>query len=387
MESETSHDDSDRPTKTLRSSRPDLKVILGSSSSNEKNECILWYHSQTLASKSKYIDTMLSTPMKEKDDLTISFPDITIGVWERMMLFLDSPIVARQMKARDASELAVFYDKYEFDEGRKLCEVVIIEYMELTNRMEKKNTLDLDFIIELVDVTHRANMEEAFKVSMEYIWEKLRSADIRYGRLMFTEENLKKLSPLLKYSKNNRDRIWGPYGIGGFQFTESNLITGSSGWDGKDDLVHFDDEQFAKVHIARSQKVAETLLLRQCISHIELSGTSVADGAYEGEDCCWDVYVPPHGDRREGTWNGQLVNFVVKYWTDDDFAGWAIVRKYCTGLDEEGNPDLDTEVELKCWTAPYSQNLKWPPRRGWVPADQLARGDPKIEYILHEKIV
>eukprot|EP00985_Skeletonema_marinoi_P022058 scaffold13839_cov131-Skeletonema_marinoi.AAC.3 len=200
------------------------------------------------------------------------------------MLFLDSPIAARQMKVRDASELAVFYDKYEFEEGRKLCEVVIIEYMKRTNRMEEKNTLDLDFIIELVDVSHMANMEEAFKVGMEYIWKKLRSADIRYGRLMFTEENLKKLSPLLKYSMNNRERIWGPDGIDGFQFEGSNLITGHSGWDERNDLVHFDDEHFAKVHIARSQKQAENLLLNECISHIELSGTSsVADGGYERE--------------------------------------------------------------------------------------------------------
>ena len=82
----------EREAKKLRSSEPDLKVILGSSDGDDA-ESIQWHYSQELSSKSKYIDAMLSTPMKEADELTISFPDITPDTWQKMMNFLDSLVV------------------------------------------------------------------------------------------------------------------------------------------------------------------------------------------------------------------------------------------------------------------------------------------------------
>ena len=78
------------------------------------------------------------------------------------------------MKASDALELAILYDKYEFVEGRELCSAVIVDYFELTTQfMEKKYTLDIDFIIDLVIVVHKANLEAAFKQGITYIWKKL----------------------------------------------------------------------------------------------------------------------------------------------------------------------------------------------------------------------
>ena len=97
----------ERDAKRLRSSEPDLKVILGSSD----DETVQWYHAPTLASKSNYIDTMLAVPMRERDDYVISFPDIEPDVWAKMMKFLDSPIAAREMSAKDVVEVAPLYDK------------------------------------------------------------------------------------------------------------------------------------------------------------------------------------------------------------------------------------------------------------------------------------
>eukprot|EP00579_Thalassiosira_antarctica_P032205 CAMPEP_0202003768 /NCGR_PEP_ID=MMETSP0905-20130828/9271_1 /ASSEMBLY_ACC=CAM_ASM_000554 /TAXON_ID=420261 /ORGANISM="Thalassiosira antarctica, Strain CCMP982" /LENGTH=125 /DNA_ID=CAMNT_0048560981 /DNA_START=9 /DNA_END=383 /DNA_ORIENTATION=- len=109
----TENTDCEREAKKLRSSEPDLKVVLGSGDA----ESIQWHHSQTLASKSKYIDAMLSTPMKEKDEYIISFPDIDPETWQKMMKYIENLVAARQMNARDALDVALFYDKYEFVEG------------------------------------------------------------------------------------------------------------------------------------------------------------------------------------------------------------------------------------------------------------------------------
>ena len=126
----------ERDAKRLRSSEPDLKVILGSGD----EETVQWYHSQTLASKSKYIDTMLAVPMREREDRVISFPDIEPDVWEKMIKFLDNPIAARCMNAKDAVEVAVFYDKYEFVDGRELCSLIMMDYMRdrSIHNMEKR---------------------------------------------------------------------------------------------------------------------------------------------------------------------------------------------------------------------------------------------------------
>ena len=75
--------DDERVAKKIRCSDPDLKVVLGEGEDAD----FQWHHSQTLATKSKYIDAMLSTPMKESEEHKITFPDINLGTWQKMMLW------------------------------------------------------------------------------------------------------------------------------------------------------------------------------------------------------------------------------------------------------------------------------------------------------------
>jgi hypothetical protein len=89
-----------REPKRLRSSEPDLQVILGSGDDTSSR----WCHSLSLALKSKYIDTMLSTPMREQETRTITFPDITPSTWHKMNKFLDDPLAIRDMKIEDAKD-------------------------------------------------------------------------------------------------------------------------------------------------------------------------------------------------------------------------------------------------------------------------------------------
>ena len=50
-----------------------------------------------------------------------------------------------------------------------------------TNEMEKKYTLPLDFIIELILLSQKANLDAAFKAGITYIWAKLRSVENPYS--------------------------------------------------------------------------------------------------------------------------------------------------------------------------------------------------------------
>ena len=118
-------------SKKIRSSEPDLKVIIGSDEA-EKEEAgadgeddaeqkprvvTKWYISQTLATKSMYIDALLAAPMKESESRTITFPDISPDTWDLMIRFVDDPVAARRMKPEDVVRVAKFYDKYEFSGG------------------------------------------------------------------------------------------------------------------------------------------------------------------------------------------------------------------------------------------------------------------------------
>ena len=355
----------EREAKMLRSSEPDLKVILGTGD----NESVLLYHSQTLASKSKYVDTMLSVPMKEREEYVISFPDISTETWELMMKFIDDPVAARKMDEKDALSLVEFYDKYEFGGGRNLCSHIISDYFAPRSlaRREEKRKLDLDLVIDLVNVAHKTNLEDALKAGLNYIWEKLQSIQQPYGRLMFTESHLTKLAPVLKYSKANWKRL---------------------------DLSILDDfdagaEDFPKTFVTTCQKWEEFSLLQRCISHIVVSGTSCnADGEYcQDFFPCWDRYKPEE-EERTSSWGGQDVTFRVQFWEpkdEDTYRGWAIVRKYPpTGFDEDGDPI--GVVKKKCWIALHSTNQRHPPRTGWISCDELARGEPKIKYVLNDEI-
>jgi hypothetical protein len=125
--------------KELRSSEPDLKVILGSG----EGQSIKWYHSPMLASRSEYIDVILATSVMEREARTITFPDITPKVWESMMKFFDDPIAIRQMKVTDVLEVAPMYDKYGFAEGLKLCGHVMLDsFCSLTADIEKQYMLE-----------------------------------------------------------------------------------------------------------------------------------------------------------------------------------------------------------------------------------------------------
>ena len=98
---------------------PDLEVTIG------KSEKLYRYHSFLLASQSDYVDTILSSPAARNEQLRgrISFPDITIDTWEKMLKFL-SPCEV-QPSLEDMIEIIPFYDKYQFSYGLKYCDQLL----------------------------------------------------------------------------------------------------------------------------------------------------------------------------------------------------------------------------------------------------------------------
>jgi len=365
---EQKHAAPNEPTpKKLRSSEPDLKVVLGSSGGDggggEVDLVTRWYHSQTLAAKSRYVDAMLASPMRERETRTISFPDIQATSWDLMMNFLDDPIAIRTMEARDVMKVAKHYDKYEFCDGRRLCDMVLVDYFKRALLDEESDSLigqiDVDALVESVALAHEANLEKSFKEGMKYIWANVQSNFVPYGRTMFTEDNMETLAPLLSVS---RQMFCVEYGYGDLIGDLHNEL---------------DKSDFPKRFVNECRHWLTRDTLCGCITHIVLSGTySNADGHF------YPTEMERYKTLGQGRWGGQQVKFEMKL----QEKGWTILRKTLPTFGVEGvQEDDSTVVETVCWIAPCSVNLPLPPKSGWKAVDPLASGSPRIRYLLEEE--
>ena len=117
---------SSQMTRRLQCHAPNLEVTVG------KSEKLYRYHSLILASQSDYVDTILSSPAarNEQERGRISFPDITVDTWEKMLKFL-SPGVAPTPE--ELLEIIPFYDKYQFSYGLKRCDQLISNWIPSKN--------------------------------------------------------------------------------------------------------------------------------------------------------------------------------------------------------------------------------------------------------------
>ena len=171
--------------KKIRCSEPDLKVIIGSEAekaggeggekddAKHKGVVTKWYHTPSLAAKSKYVDALLAAPMKESESRIITFPDISPDTWDLMMKFVDDPLAIRSMKPEDVVQVAKFYDKYEFSGGTSLCDIILTGYFKSVKEdaftRNTKVAPDVDFIVASVVLAHEANLGESFDEGMNFI--------------------------------------------------------------------------------------------------------------------------------------------------------------------------------------------------------------------------
>lgn len=213
--SDNNNNEKEEPeAKRLRSSEPDLCIMVGADGDTKEYH----YHSQVMASHSSYIDTTLATPMKESQSLRLNFPDITPVKWNLMMKYLD-PLQARSLDMEHAMKLAPYYDKYSFTSGLRVCDDVLTGIFKsncgkqnIVQHLNAKPNPDLDTLISIFLLANDANLQETMKHACEYFREVLTANCIfRYGRVIFTREQIQKLAPLIvekKLLKSNYTGGW-----------------------------------------------------------------------------------------------------------------------------------------------------------------------------------
>ena len=337
--------------KKLRSSDPDLKISVGAN-----DEAVdYWYHSSIMANHSNYIDAMLATPMKESTAYEIGFPDISPNTWDCMLKYLEAPAEARLMTIQDAMEAAPWYDKYDFRKGCQLCDQVLKEYF----RDKNKILSNLNCFVDAVLLADAANLNEAKKVGVAWLHQTFNSTDSHTGAIIFTENHISKLVPLIIKEDNLFRVVKAFYGNGTIK--------------SKEDLW---SPLFPRALVMAYREWETHRILTKEISHIMLSGTGCkADGIYTRES---SIYFIIYESRRRGRWAGVQVDFTVIQLRD----GWAIICETLPEYREEGDGNY---VKKVLWHCPNSQNIPLPPRDGWIPVDELAGGQPTVRYCMNDR--
>ena len=354
--------------KRIRSSEPDLKVVIGSEDNvvgagdgegkmgeddgakkQPASVVTKWYHSQALATKSKYIDALLAAPMKESESRTITFPDITPAAWELMIKLIDDPIACRTAKAEEVVKVARFYDKYEFTGGTKLCDHVLEEYFKgVAEDIDPGNYRpipvipNVDSIVDAVVVAKDANLMKSYAFGLLVTLRLLGSKSVPVGRTLFSVDHMRKLAPIMSGNADEARILGGSYDV------KSNAFPEQFVGDCSDYFAH--------------------QTLASFISYIQLSGSNCADGHFKkGNNYSFWLNEDRRfgergfGERRTVQFDGVSQNVSIQRRSKEE--GWAIIFRRTTD-----------NVETVAYRVPYSGNLPLPPSHGWVSAHPLAKG-------------
>jgi len=146
---EEEHTSKEPSSKKLRLSDPDLKIVLtwededGVKQTKEYQE-----YSHAFALLSKFVDTALSVQMKEKEEKTITFPNVSAETFELATKSVKCPVAARTMKLEDVVKVVEFYHRYDFTSGLELCNCIMKECFEKEISTRDQNVrLGLDVLV------------------------------------------------------------------------------------------------------------------------------------------------------------------------------------------------------------------------------------------------
>ena len=164
----------------IKSNKSDLKIVIAGGEEGEEET--RWYQSATMAEHSVYIDNTIESLMTENvgKPYEIRFEDIDETTWELMMKFLD-PVESRDMMAKDVLVVGEFYDRYDFPQGRKLCDKVLQEYFMSERNNEAE--MDVEMLVDAVALAYKAHLLKSYEIGQRFVKEKLSSyKDNSYSR-------------------------------------------------------------------------------------------------------------------------------------------------------------------------------------------------------------
>lgn len=146
---------------------PNLEVLIG------PNQHVFRYHPFILASQSDYVDTILSSPaaIRERNQMKISFPEIELQTWEKMVNLLEPGGLWPTPELKDLAEVLPLYDKYQFTSGVKICDKIMFGV--LSNLLQRKIRSygcldDENSLMKLVVLCYEMNLPKTKNMSVKF---------------------------------------------------------------------------------------------------------------------------------------------------------------------------------------------------------------------------
>lgn len=150
--------------------------------------------------------------MQESISREIHLPDVDPNDWEKVMRYLNPCEGLKFLTLEDVIVIAPLYDKYEFRQGKELCDYFVtahfqkeLHYLLLQEQenapqgRRERMSLELDLLIEAFAVTQSCHFSEATITACFDFFSRLFSDKwSTYGRMMFHAQQLQKLVPLFR---------------------------------------------------------------------------------------------------------------------------------------------------------------------------------------------
>lgn len=288
-EHEVGDNEEERERNSLRCDDANIKVTVGgeqgdgggNNTTNDDDETpttkkVFWHYSQVLASQSRYVDALLSAPLaaaaaasKKKDSdeesktanpTEITFPDISPSQWERMIKFLTDPVAVRDMNKKDAIELIIPYDKYDFTQGIRLCDKVLSSIFYEDSEEFKKQINDLDLLDRCIDVvvlSHEKNLIETMENAKYWLYD-IFSDGYDSELVILTVDHVRKLVPVIDSYKDDPE-----------QYTLQSAIEERLGKKGIDVL----SPMFPDFFVAQNQLFAARITTLKLVNEITIENS------------------------------------------------------------------------------------------------------------------
>jgi hypothetical protein len=355
----------------LRSSEQDLQIVVQCSDEegHVKEEKVYHVYAQVYAKHSKFVDAALTLDMQEKQTKTIVFPDTSPKVFELAMHYLESPVSARRMGRFEVMTVLDFYDKYEFQEGLKLCDQVLVEFFRNQGLIQ-----GMDSFVRAIVVAHQYQLKQSLAAG----WSVFSSVALQPGikrydetplgfsfghpepdtpenrcrRAMFSLEHIQHLQPFI------------------VSMADAKFLQGMGG-------VTREDLQSNIFPMFFFQR-ASNILSGMALLSFTISGTQTAvDGNYVRDPYGYS-YVFRQNEQK-GRFQGLSGTMKVSK-SSKPTGDWVIVIPPAFGRIREVAEvaEVDEAGALVLWKCPDSHGSVFPPCRNWKPVHRLAIGTPKF---------
>jgi len=187
------------PSKKLRSCEPDLKIIVKWDGDGRNVQKEYEEYAVVLANLSNFVDTALSSGMREEATREIVFEDTTGEVYELARKIEDDASVSRSLNAIDAMKVVRFYHKYDFPNGLKLCDSVLCDHISNFTSPSSCSVEKLEGLAGVIAAAEELDLVKTKRVAIGCVTSRLDLNKIdRNTSPTFTLEQMRKLHPFIQ---------------------------------------------------------------------------------------------------------------------------------------------------------------------------------------------